>query len=200
MAAKAPVLILGSQSPRRKSILKAFALPFKVKKSGFDESTVTFDGNPHHYVLEQSLRKAQALAAREQQLPILTADTTVYFNGKLYEKPEDEAAAFNTLATLSGNWHHILTGVTLYYKGKTVQGVEETRVLFHTLSNANINAYLKNVEWQDKAGGYAIQSLGALLIKRMEGTLDNAIGLPINIVSQLLKKVKINLWDYLKKS
>ncbi len=191
-------LILGSQSPRRKRILEGFSLNFKQISSNFYESTIIFDGDPARYVMAQSYGKAESLAQKHKKTAILTADTTVYYEGNLYEKPEDETAAFNTLAVLSGKWHQVFTGVTLFYNDEFFQGFEETRVLFNDLTDNQIRTYLNKIEWQDKAGGYAIQSAGGLLIKKIDGALDNVVGLPMNIVSTLLDKIGISLWDYLK--
>ena len=191
-------LILGSQSPRRKEILNFFSFPFESAVSYFDEEAVSFQGDPASYVCEIATGKAQALAPRFPNDLILTADTTVYKNGIIFGKPASAEEAFNALSELAGDWHSVFTGVTLLVGDQLWSAVEETKVLFNPLTAGEIRYYHKKLHWADKAGGYAIQMAGGLAIKKIEGCYYNAMGLPINSVRELLLKVKIDLWDYLK--
>lgn len=190
--------ILGSQSPRRKEILGYFSLPFEQITPNFDEEAVPFRGDPISYVIEIAEGKAQDLAARYPDAIILTADTTVYRNGKIYGKPQTAEEAFLVLSELAGKWHSVFTGVSLHSKGNIQSTHEETRVLFNALTPDEIRHYHKKLHWSDKAGGYAIQMAGGLAINKIEGCYYNAMGLPINSVRQLLLKVGIDLWDYIK--
>lgn len=191
-------LILGSQSPRRKEILSFFSFPFESAISQFDEEAVPFNGNPVDYVGEIAAGKAKALAPRFPDALILTADTTVYKNGKIYGKPTTSEEAFCALSDLVGEWHSVFTGVSLLSGDQFWSTFEETRVLFNPLTPEEIRHYHKKLHWSDKAGGYAIQMAGGLAIKKIEGCYYNAMGLPINSVRQLLLEVNIDLWDYLK--
>jgi septum formation protein len=191
-------LILGSQSPRRMEILSFFSFPFTVITSNFDENEIPFEGDPIRYVCEIAKGKAQTLAQQFPEAMILTADTTVHKDGKIYGKPNDSEEAFQALSELAGQWHSVFTGVTLFSENQIWSASEETRVLFNPLSPQEICHYHKKFHWSDKAGGYSIQMGGGLAVKKIDGCYYNVVGLPINSVRELLLKVKIDLWDYLK--
>lgn len=191
-------LLLGSQSPRRKEIMSYFSLPFEQVSPDFNEEAVPYDGDPAAYVCELSDGKALSLATRFPEAIILTADTIVWKEGKLYGKPKDAASAFQALSELVGSWHSVFTGVTVWHNKRVLNQVEETRVLFNHLTPEQIRHYHTKLHWADKAGGYAIQMAGGLIVNRIEGCYYNVMGLPINSVRHLLLKVGIELWDYLK--
>lgn len=191
-------LILGSQSPRRKEILDFFSHPFVQIASAFDEDQVTFQGDPSHYALELAQKKANELSHRFNGDVILTADTVVYFKEKIYNKPRDKAEAFAMLRTLSGNWHQVYTGVAVQKQNAIYTGFEMTKILFHPLSDEQIELYLNSCAFLDKAGSYAVQQAGSILVSKIEGCYYNVMGLPVNIVKDLLLKVGIDLWKYLK--
>lgn len=192
-----PLIILGSQSPRRKEILSFFSLPFKQVSSCFDEASIPFQGDPYAYVIELSNGKAQALAQSYPESIILTADTVVYLNGKIYGKPVDEQELYTFLKELEGNWHEVFTGLTLRKGNQVYHQTEVTRVLFNSITDSQLESYSKNLPWQDKAGGYMAQLAGSLLVKRIDGCFYNVLGLPINALHDLLKQVDIDLWSYL---
>ena len=99
---------------------------------------------------------------------------------------------------LSGSWHSVYTAVCVKDCGNIYVQAEETKVLFHQLSDKQIETYHHHFYYEDKAGGYAIQQAGSILIKRIDGCFYNIMGLPINTTRIMLKKVGIDLWDYLK--
>lgn len=191
-------LILGSQSPRRKEILSFFSLPFTVAVSDFDEATIPFLGDPAKYACEIALNKARTLAIKHPESLILTADTVVYQDGKVYGKPKDAEEAFVALTELAGKWHSVFTGIALAKEKEIWIASEETRVLFNPLTPEEIRHYHKKLHWSDKAGGYSIQMAGGLAVKKIEGCYYNVMGLPINSVRQLLLNVDIDLWDHLR--
>lgn len=191
-------LILGSKSPRRKEILSHYSYPFQQASSNFNEEAVPFTGNPKEYVLTLSKGKAESLTPQYPHAAILTADSVVYFNKKVYNKPVDKDDAVRILSELAGNWHSVYTGVSLRYGKELYQQVEETQVEFNPLSVAQIQAYANTQHWTDKAGGYGVQTCGGLIIKQLKGCFYNAMGLPINTVHELLLKINIDLWNYLK--
>lgn len=191
-------LILGSQSPRRKEILNYFSLPFEQISSSFDEESVPYQNDPSNYALSIAQGKADQLAELYPDAAILTADTVVHKDTKVYGKPADTNQARHMLKELAGGWHSVFTGVVLTYQQQFFSGIEETRVLFNPLTEEQINQYLEALHWADKAGGYAIQLAGSLMVRRIEGCYYNVMGLPINAVASLLQKVNISLWDHLK--
>lgn len=192
-------LILGSNSPRRKEILGYFSLPFATAASNFDEESISFDsGSPADYAASLAVAKGKALLPLYPLSPILTADTIVFYEGKIYGKPSDREQALAFLSALAGNEHSVFTAVCLHYESSfKMMLVEETKVIFNPLSPCQCESYLNAVAWQDKAGGYAIQNNGSLLVKKIEGCYYNVMGLPINAVAQLLQTIGIDLWHYL---
>lgn len=191
-------LLLGSQSPRRKEILSHFSLPTIQQSPVFDEESIPFTGNLEEYVCKIAEGKAESLVEEHPDTLILTADSIVYREGKVYGKPKDLNEAKQFLSELVGNWHSVWSGVTIR-KGNEIQSqAEETRVLFNPLTDQQIDNYLSTFNWSDKAGGYGIQVCGGLIVNRIEGCFYNVMGLPINTVYQLLKKYHLELWDYLK--
>lgn len=190
-------LILGSQSPRRQEILSSFSLPFEQVSPSFDEDSVPFEGDPEKYVCAVSKGKANTLSLQFPDAIILTADTIVYREGKVYGKPTDVQHAFQTLSELVGKWHIVYTGVTVQQREREYHQAEATRVLFNDLNPDQIRHYISRLHWADKAGGYAIQLVGGLIVKRIEGCYYNVMGFPINTVHTLLKHVGIDLWNHI---
>jgi len=193
-----PKIILGSQSPRRREIMGFFSLPFEQVPSHFDEESVAFSGDPAQYATLLSQKKAESLAQKYPTDVIVTADTVVFCNGKVYNKPQDEKEARQFLIDLGGVWHSVFTGVTVR-KGTSVHSAaEETKLLFHKLSPEQIKKFHDHCYFLDKAGGYAIEKSGNLIVSQMEGCYYNVMGLPIKTVQKLLLKQNIDLWNYLK--
>lgn len=191
-------IILGSQSPRRREIMDFFSLPFVQVSSDFDEESVSFEGDPAKHAMLLSQKKAETLALRYPKDVILTADTVVFCKGNLYNKPRDEHEAQEFLTTFAGNWQSINTGVTVRRGLDVHTGFEETRLLFNNLTPDQIKKFHAHCYFLDKAGGYAIEKSGNLIVSRIEGCYYNVLGLPINTVQKLLLKLDIDLWDFLK--
>ena len=177
-------LILASGSPQRRAILEQLRVPFEVRVSGADELT---DGPPGEIAAENARRKAvavaRALAAdrapRAPALPVLGVDTLVVLDGRVYGKPRDAVAARATLRALAGNEHTVLSGLCVVRGGEETVAVARTGVRFRALSDDEIDGYLATGEWRDRAGGYAIQGRGALLVSEIHGDYLNVVGLPV---------------------
>jgi len=191
-------LILGSNSPRRREILNFFSIPFKQESPDFDEAQVIFQDDPAAFAAEVAHRKALCLTEKFPNDVILTADTIVYRQNRLFLKPETMEEAHGMLRELSGKDHQVFTGVCVAKKNDCFIDAEETRVFFHDLTEPQIRSYHNHFLPLDKAGGYAIQKGGSLIVKRIEGCYYNIMGLPIHTVRRLLLKAGIDLWDYLK--
>ncbi len=192
------MLILGSQSPRRKEILQFFSIPFTQAHPSFDENSILFKKNSAAYVQILSEGKGKSLAGFFPKRIILTADTVVSYKDKVLGKPRHEEEAIESLSLLSGKWHKVLTAVTLTKGSKIFTEVEETNVLFNPFSLADIKQYYQRLSCEDKAGAYAIQGAGSVIVKKIEGCFYNVMGLPINAVFRLLRSFEINLLDFLK--
>jgi septum formation protein len=138
-------------------------------------------------VLENARRKA---AAGEElwggrELPVLGVDTDVALDGRLLGKPAGEAGARERLETLSGRTHQVLSGVCIREGGEERTGIARTDVRFVQLGAATIDLYLRSGEWRDRAGAYAIQGLGSILVGGLQGDFSNVVGLPITLLLQL---------------
>ena len=191
-------IILGSQSPRRKEILNYFTLPFEQVPSHFDEETVPFSGDPIAYVIELSQKKNEQLSNRFPTDLIITADSVVYFNGQIYNKPKDLAEAQHMMEHLAGTWHYIYTAVCVRKDGVHAAEAEETKIRLHPLTPEQIQLYHSHCSPLDKAAGYAIQKSGSIIVDRIDGCYYNAVGFPINTLRKLLLPMGVDLWEYLK--
>ncbi|MFS8562974.1 MAG: Maf family protein [Rhabdochlamydiaceae bacterium] len=129
---------------------------------------------------------------------IITADTVVFFNGKIYNKPLDELEAFSFLKAFSGHVQQVITGVTVRRGKEVFSQHEETKLFFNKLSDEQIRKFHRSCCALDKAGGFAIEKAGTLIISKIEGCYYNVLGLPVNTLALLLRNVGIDLWDFLK--
>lgn len=192
------MIILGSQSPRRKEIMEFFNLPFIQISPDFDEESIPFTGDPKQFALTIAHGKGKSLVEKYPEAILLTADTVVYKDGKVFGKPVNKEHAKEMISELSGNWHSVYTAITLRHDQKVYDAIEETRVLFNALTSAHIDHYIDTLHFSDKAGGYAIQSAGGLIVRRIEGCYYNVMGLPINALYGLLHNVGIDLWKAIR--
>ncbi len=177
-------LVLASGSPRRRELLSALGLRLEVRPADVDESPRPGEG-PGAYV--ERLAREKATAAARPGEWVLAADTAVVVGGEILGKPDDDRDAERMLARLSGREHEVLTGVALLEPtaGSEVSAVETTRVRFARLSADEIRWYVATGEPADKAGAYAVQGLGALLVESLEGSWSNVVGLPLRTVYRL---------------
>ncbi len=192
-------IVLGSQSPRRSEILGYFNLPFRQISSGFDEDSVSIKNkSPQQYALELASKKGELLSFSLPNQLILTADTIVVCEGKIFNKPLNDVEGIEFLMSLSGKWHSVWTALALTQDRLQWTEIEETKVLFHSITQKQAREYQKHFVFTDKAGGYAIQNCGSILVDKIEGSYHNVMGLPINALRKILLNIQIDLWDYLK--
>lgn len=184
------MLILASQSPRRREILSNAGFHFQVRVPGVEE--IRREGESAEEYVERLARAKALAAAREGAEWVLAADTTVVCEGRILEKPEDAAGAALMLRMLSGRAHCVLTGVCVRHQGYSWSAVESTRVWFSPLSEDDIRRYVAGGEPMDKAGAYAIQGAASAFIPRIEGCYFNVVGLPIARVRLLLAEAGYN--------
>lgn len=181
-------LILASNSPRRRELLEKAGFRFEVHGVDLDESPQR--GEPAaDYVKRLAREKALATA---QNAPagslVLGADTVVVAAGQLLGKPKDAADAARMLRVLSGGTHYVVTGVCVVRAPADVEALqqESTVVRFKPLAEATIQQYVESGEPMGKAGAYAIQGLASKFVERVDGDLDNVIGLPVASVKRIL--------------
>ena len=185
-----PKLILASASPRRAEILTAVGWEFEKQIADIDEIELP-DENHEDYVRRLAREKAAVIAGNHQNALVLGADTIVVIENKIIGKPKDFDDARRMLKMLSGNWHEVLTGIALVKvtagNFETKVDLQKTRVKFAELSEAEIEFLVERGEPLDKAGAYAVQAQAALFIEKIEGDYWNVVGLPVNLVYELLK-------------
>lgn len=182
-----PDLILASKSPRRKNLLEKTGLRVNIIPSNIDESDFKLTP-PKSYVKTLSCAKARNISAQNPDNWVLGADTIVVINGTVLGKPKDQNQARRMLEMLSGQKHQVFTGFTLSHlaKAERFTNVIVTDVYFKHLNADEIDWYLATGEPFDKAGAYAIQGIGTFIVKKINGSYTNVIGLPVCEVMEFL--------------
>jgi septum formation protein len=185
-------IILASQSPRRAAILMQMGINCVVMPADIDESQLDNE-SPSDYVLRLAKQKALVikgqLNAKQAEMPILAADTTVALRDSIFGKPEDDADAAEMLKKLSGTQHQVHTAVAVMFNQQIELALNTTLVEMMPLSDAMIAAYIATKDHKDKAGSYAIQGLAGNWIKRIDGSYSGVMGLPVHETFMLLKRL-----------
>jgi septum formation protein len=184
-APPSPPLLLASTSPQRRAILTQLGLPFEVVAPRYQELDPP-GASPVELVREHARGKARSVAGDAGERPVLGVDTAVVLGGVVYGKPKDAGDAERMLEALAGRTHVVVSGLCLLTPAWEEVGHDETRVAFRPLAARDLAAYVASGEWQGRAGGYAIQGLGAGLVERIEGDYLNVVGLPAALLVRLL--------------
>jgi septum formation protein len=190
-------IILGSSSPRRKEILSRLGCTFEIQKPDTDESVL--DGETaHEYCLRVAIEKRESLAAKistHGDLLLISSDTTVSYEDHILGKPTDHTDAVRMLTLLQGNTHQVLSSLAIYVRvGNSVrrfQGTESTDVVFKHLTRDGIETYLSSLEYMDKAGSYAAQECGDMIISKITGSVTNVIGFPLRLFFRMTEAADI---------
>ncbi len=187
-------IVLASASPRRKELLEKIGLQFIVDPSDYPENTF-FELKPAQRARQVSLEKARTVVARHKDALIIAADSLIVLRGQVLGKPHDAPEAKRMLKSLNGRSHTGITGFAILdsKSGKSVSRSVETKVFMRKLSEKEIDAYVDSGEPLDKAGAYGIQSLGAILVDRIEGDFYNVVGLPLAALAEALKKFGVEV-------
>ena len=180
-------IILASRSPRRAELLAAAGFEFEVLAAEVDETPFDVE-DPAEYVERLAIEKARAVFTLRPGTRVLGADTTVTIDGEILGKPIDDADASRMLRLLSGRPHLVHTGVALVSDRGIQSGVDTTRVWFEAMTDEDISWYVATGEPVDRAGAYAIQGFASRFIPRIEGSYSNVVGLPVAMVSSILRK------------
>ncbi|MDR2422370.1 MAG: Maf family protein [Deltaproteobacteria bacterium] len=186
-----PPMVLASASPRRRELLAAAGLDFLVRPADVDESPVVGE-EPMAQALRLAKAKALAVASGHPDSLILSADTVVVLNGKIYGKPRSLSEAKGVLKALQGHSHEVVTAYCLIAgDGRPpLSRATVSKVAFRPLTDREIDLYLEKGESLDKAGAYAIQGHGLGLIQEVEGSLTNVMGLPLSDVLAALEELQ----------
>ncbi len=185
-------LHLASRSPRRARLLEMLGVRFDVQEPDEDGGAWVPGDDPGQYALRQAEAKALSVARRVKSGVVLGADTVVYLDGEVLEKPSGPEQARAYLARLAGRRHEVYTGLCLALAGgaSRIQGVERSRVGMSALDEETIRAYVATGEPLDKAGAYGIQGVGGMLVESIEGCYFNVMGLPLARLRALLHELE----------
>ncbi len=183
-------IVLASASPRRAALLNDLGWKFRVEPPDIDEHFL--EGvSPSRQAVRLALEKAKA--SHSGSSLVIAADTVVVIGSDILGKPADPEDAFRMLSLLSGKTHSVITGIAVKWGEILASGFEDTKVTFRELSSGQIRAYIAEGESMDKAGGYAIQGSGSLLVRSIEGCYFNVVGLPLYRLSRLLEDIGVPL-------
>lgn len=183
-----PVLILASSSPRRQKLLREAGIAFEVHPAHINEDQHPGEP-PLDYACRLAREKAEAVARRFPQRSVLGADTIVIVDHEVLGKPSDPADAARMLRRLSGRSHSVTTAVCVISpRGETETRSCTTQVFFRQITENEIQQYVSGGEPMDKAGAYAIQGGASRWTNRIEGEYSNVVGLPLSLVTEMLRK------------
>lgn len=188
-----PSLFLASKSPRRRALLKQIGIRFAVLDIDLDEARLPGE-SPETYVQRLALDKARAghaLIEARCGLPVLAADTAVVVGERILGKPRDRDDAAEMMRLLSGRTHRVLSGIALAGEAERMD-ISVSEVRFRVVSEREAEAYWETGEPCDKAGGYAIQGLGALFVVDLRGSFSGVMGLPLLETARLLSETGID--------
>jgi septum formation protein len=174
-------LVLASRSPQRRAILERLGVAFTVRATDVAELT---DGDPVQVARENALRKARAALRPGTAEAVLGCDTIVVLDGVIYGKPPDASAARATLTALGGRTHEVISGIALLLADGRSEAAERTavartRVTFRAIDEGLLDWYVGTEEWRGRSGGYAIQGAGKRLAQKIDGEVENVVGLPV---------------------
>lgn len=184
-----PMLILASQSPRRKELLSQLGYKFKTLAANIDETVI--EGElPAQYVLRLAKEKAQFIAQQQSEdCIVLGSDTSVVLNQRILGKPENIEQCCQQLMLLSNNTHQVLTAIAAVKNKQIVSALITTDVTFKSLTIDEIKRYWQTGEPQDKAGAYGIQGIGGQFVTQINGSYSAVVGLPLYETAKLLAEL-----------
>jgi septum formation protein len=181
-------VVLASASPRRRDLLEAAGYSVTCAASAVEELEVDHL-DPGALALENARRKSTAIRPGFPDRLVIAADTVVAMQGEFFGKPGDEAQALRMLRRLRGQSHVVVTGVVVSAAGRWVEFYEQTVVTFRDLDDEALIDYIRDIHPYDKAGGYAAQDDHGRIIQRIEGSMTNVIGLPMERLEEVLSSL-----------
>ncbi len=191
---KTTKIILASKSPRRIRMLEQLGIDFEIVESHVDEEAISA-AQPEDYAQILSIAKATAVSRRYPDHWVIGADSIVTIDDIILNKPSSPSHAKEMLTSLSGRTHRVMTGYSIFRQtvGHRFTDVVISEVTFKTLREPEIDWYIKKPEPYDKAGAYAIQGIGAFMVKRINGSYTNVVGLPLaEVLDHLVSVNAIN--------
>jgi septum formation protein len=188
-------IVLASGSPRRRELLDLLGVSFEIHPAA-DEEAPKPGESPSAFAVRAARAKAALVAGDFPKSPILASDTVVEIDNRILGKPVSTAEARAMLRLLSGRTHQVHTAVALVVNGRCRSVLDTADVRFRSLDERTIDWYVATAEPMDKAGAYAVQGAGGLLVESVEGSPQTVIGLPIHRLPELFKECGIDFWDY----
>jgi septum formation protein len=190
------MIVLGSSSPRRREILSKIIPSFSIIPPDTDESVLP-DETAHQYCLRVAIEKCESVRETlpHNNLICITCDTTVSLEDHILGKPLDRDDAIRMISLLQNRTHQVLSGLAVFARidGKEIHasGIQSTDVTFRDLDRAGIERYLDSVDVMDKAGSYAAQECGEMIIKKIDGSFSNVVGFPLRLFFSLLSENRL---------
>ncbi len=188
-------IILASGSPRRRELLELLGIRFDVRPAAREETPKPGEA-PSVFAIRAARAKAALVAEDHPRSPVLASDTVVEIDSRALGKPVSTTEARAMLRLLSGRTHQVHTAVALMVDGRCRSLLDTTDVTLRTLDEGTINWYVSTTEPMDKAGAYAVQGAGGLLVESVSGSPQTVIGLPIHRLPVLFEECGISFWDY----
>ena len=188
-------LILASASPRRRELLNQVGIKYKVQPSDAEMDIEEIEGTPIEKTEKLAYMKAKDIAARNNNHMVIGADTIVVIGDEILGKPKDKSDAIRMLTKLNGREHQVITGIALIDTdtGRELISHEVTYVKFRNLTDEMIEKYAATGEPEGKAGAYAIQGIGAILVEGIRGCYSNVVGLPLARLGMMLERMGRNV-------
>jgi len=190
-----PTIILASQSPRRKELLEKAGVKFRIVASPYEED-MSHQMPPRQLARFLAYQKALAVACKHKNSIIIGADTLVICKGKLYGKPKTKDEARAMLQSYRGTYNTVITGLSIIKtaansadKTRVITRAIVSKVFFKRITDKQIDDYIATGDPFDKSGGYSVQGLAKSFIEKVEGPIDNVIGLPVKPLLRALKSI-----------
>jgi len=188
-------IVLASGSPRRRELLERLGVRFTIRPAA-DEATPEPGEAPAAYAVRAARAKAAAVAEASPGSPVLASDTVVEIDRRVLGKPRSTTEARAMLRLLSDRTHQVHTAVALTFGGRCRSLLDTAEVRFRALDEPTIDWYVGTAEPLDKAGAYAVQGAGGLLVEAVSGSPQTVIGLPIHRLPELFQEIGLSFWDY----
>ncbi|OED37229.1 septum formation protein Maf [PVC group bacterium (ex Bugula neritina AB1)] len=199
MLNKTPSLILASNSPRRANILDLCSLPFSVVPSNVEEWE-TETANPFDLTETNAKNKAKAVALSNKTDIVIAADTVVYSQQKVLNKPQDFKHAMAMFESYCGNDVSVFTGLAVCYGDQIKTGVDETIISMRPFEKEKYKKIVQRLFSLDKAGGFTIEGMGAILFDNIKGSFYNVLGLPVHLLENLISSLGFDIWTFSEKN
>jgi septum formation protein len=184
--------VLASRSPRRREYLEGIGLDFEVIEPGIDRTPDPVEDltvvEAIRFAVDMARQKGEAYAKTHPNQMVISADTVVFADGHIYGKPADLREARKALRRLYNRTHIVVTALALHYKGECYTGTDTTEVTFDSLTKEEEDIFIKKAGIKDKAGSYAIQGVGGILVRKIHGDFYNVVGIPLNLLDPRLRE------------